>query len=272
MHSAAETHSQPSLRDELNPTDLRAAFEFEWMLSWRRRRQRGTLLVGLLPVLFALLIILLKWVGLVPVLAVDVLPALFALAYVPVLLVILPLLVGTSLIAREAEANTLAFLLVRPVSRASLLLGKFLGGWVVVCVLLCSTLVLCNLLLLLADGFLDAGLALKVLPANLVALCFGAFTYTALFTLVGLVANRPALVGLFVAFLWENAIPWLPGMIQNFTVRYHLMALLPDDSIPVYVHLSRGAPNPFLAILWLIGGAALMLLLAVWIFRRRDYP
>lgn len=257
---------------EVNGRDLRAAFEFEWMLSWKRRRQRGIILIGLLPILFSLLIILLKWLGPMERMAVDVVPTLFALGYVPVLLVIVPLLIGTNLIAREAEANTLAFLLVRPISRAALLLGKFLGGWAVCCVLLCVSLVACDLLLLLSDGFLEAGRALRVLPGELFALCVGAFAYTALFTLVGLLANRPALVGLFVAFVWENAIPWLPGMIQNFTVRYHLMALLPEDSIPVFIHLSRGASHPLLAMLWLLGGAAGLLAASVWIFRRRDYP
>ena len=266
------TNSGSGLGREIVLADLRAALDFEWMLSWRRRRQRGTLLVGLLPVLFAILIIVLKWVGLVPVLAVDILPTLFAVGYIPVLLVLIPLLLGTNLIAREAEANTLAFLLVRPLSRASLLLGKFLGAWAVATVLLASSLILCTFLLLLSDGFLDAGRVLKVLPAEIFALSVGAFCYVALFTLVGLVASRPALVGLFVAFVWENAIPWLPGMIQNFTVRYHLMAVLPEESVPVFVHLARGEPNLFIALLWLLGGATAMLLASVLIFRRRDYP
>jgi ABC-type transport system involved in multi-copper enzyme maturation permease subunit len=153
-----------------------------------------------------------------------------------------------------------------------LLLGKFLGAWMVACVLLGVSWLLCTLLLLLADGFLDAGFVLKDLPANLFAIAVGTFSYMALFTLVGLIASRPAMVGLFVAFVWENAIPWLPGMIQNFTVRYHLMALLPDDSTPVFVHLSRNEPNLIVALLWLFVGAAAMLLASVWIFRRRDYP
>ena len=138
--------------------------------------------------------------------------------------------------------------------------------------LLGGSLLACNLLLLGADGFAETGRALKVIPGNLFAMCVGAFAYMAFFTLVGLVASRPALVGLFMAFVWENAIPWLPGTIQNFTVRYHLVALLPEDSIPVYVRLSRGEPNPFMALVWLLGGAAVTMALAIWVFRRRDYP
>jgi len=229
-------------------------------------------LIGLLPVLFALLVVILKWIGIIPVLAIDVLPALFGLGYIPVLLVIIPLLLGTNLIAREAEANTLAFLLVRPISRSSLLVGKFLGAWLVACVLLGASLLACNILLLGSDGFAEAGRTLRVIPGNLFAMSVGALAYMAFFTLVGLIASRPALVGLFMAFVWENAIPWLPGTIQNFTVRYHLVALLPEDSVPIYVRLSRCEPNPFMALVWLLGGAVVTMALAVWVFRRRDYP
>ena len=116
-----------SFLTELRPADLRAALDFEWMLSWRRRRQRGTLIVGVLPVLFTILVVVLKWIGLVPTMAIDILPFLFGVAYVPILLLIIPLLLGTNLIAREAEANTLVFLLVRPISRASLLVVKAPG-------------------------------------------------------------------------------------------------------------------------------------------------
>jgi ABC-2 type transport system permease protein len=252
--------------------DVRAAMAFEWMLAWRRRRQRGTIVVGLLPILFAAIVVALKSVGIIPVMAIDILPGIMALGYLPVFVVVLPLMLGTSLIGREAEAGTLAFLLIRPISRASLLLGKFVGAWAVACVLLCGSLVVVNVILLGADGFRDAGSALGVVPGNLAVLCVGALAYAALFTLVGLVSSRPALVGLFVAFVWEVGIPVLPGAIRNLTIRHHLVGLLPGDSIPAYARLTLQPPDAPVALLWLLGGTALMLLLSMAIFTRRDYP
>jgi ABC-2 type transport system permease protein len=257
---------------QLAVPDVRAAMAFEWMLAWRRRRQRGTILVGLLPILFASIVVLLKSLGIIPVLSVDILPGVMALGYLPVFLVVVPLLLGTSLVGREAEAGTLTFLLVRPISRASLLLGKFVGAWAVACVLLCGSLLVVNVILLGADGFRDAGLALRVIPGNLGVLCLGALAYAALFTLVGLVSSRPALVGLFVAFVWEVGIPVLPGTIRNFTIRHHLVGLLPGDSIPAYARLTLQPPDAPIALLWLLGGSAMMLLLSIAIFTRRDYP
>jgi ABC-type transport system involved in multi-copper enzyme maturation permease subunit len=258
-------------------TDLRAATGFEWRLFWRRRRLRGTALLAALPVLLALLIALLKTVNLEwlqPILprGVDILPLFFVVAYLRVLLVVLPLLLGASLVAREVEAGTLAYLLVRPLSRASLLLGKCLGAWLVASVLLGVSFLLAALLLLGADGFAEAGPSLRQLPSYLVSLWLGSLAYGAIFTLVGLTSRRPGLVGLFLAFGWESAIPYLPGLIRSFTVRYHLVALVPDAGLPLGALGALAAPSVPSALLWLVAGSAVLLTLSVFIFSQRDYP
>lgn len=257
---------------QLSWRDVQAAAAFEWTLAWRRRRQRLTMIVGMLPLVVALLLVALKMVGIVPMLAVDILPSVLALGYIPVFVVVIPLLLGTSLIGREAEGGTLAYLFVRPLSRVSLLLGKFVGAWGVACLLLTGSLVLVNLLLLASDGFRDAWFALRILPLNLLVLCIGALAYAALFTAVGLLTSRPALVGLFVAFVWELGIPFLPGTLRNFTIRHHLVGLLAADSMPSYVRLTIQPPEPLVAIAWLSLGVFVWLSLSMWIFSRRDFP
>jgi len=249
---------------------LRAA-RFEWRLAWSRRRLRLPLLIGLLPIVVAIAGVLLQHIGIVVVQGSDILSQIVGSVFL-LLVVLLPLLFGTALVVQEAEAKTLVYLLVRPLSRGSLLLGKFLGAWAAASVQLVVSLALTALLLLGAEAFTSAGAWAGRLVALAVALVFGALAYGALFTLVGLVFARPALVGLFLAFGWENGIQFLPGWIKNLTIRHHLAALLPEGLLPPGMLTLLAPASPAVGIAWLVGGTLVQLALAVWLFARRDYP
>jgi ABC-2 type transport system permease protein len=256
--------------------DVAAAGVFEWSFYWHRRRLRAATGLGVLPVVLALLVALLKvadfqWLQPVLTRGTDIVPWFFVLWYLRALVMVVPLLLGTGLVSREVEANTLSYLLVRPLSRGSLLLGKFAGSWLVMCALLCGSFVLCTLVLLGADRFADAGAPLSRLPAYLLALCVGALAYGALFTFVGLVSPRPALVGLFLAFGWESAIPFLPGLIRKLTIRHHLVALIPHTGLPQPLVGTLAVPGVGEALLWLGSGVLLALVASVGVFARRDF-
>ena len=260
----------------LRARDIVAAGSLEWSFYWHRRRLRGASVLGALPVLLALLVALLKvadfaWLAPVQARGADIVPWFFVFCYLRALLVVLPLLLGTSLISRELEARTLPYLLVRPLSRASLLLGKFLGSVLVASALLCGSFVLVTFILLGADAFADAAGPLRGLPAYLLTLCAGAVAYGALFTLVGLVSPRPALLGLFLAFGWETAIPYLPGLIRKLTVRYHLVALMPDTGLPQPMLGTLTVPGVGESLLWLGWGSLLALAVSIAVFTRRDF-
>lgn len=262
-------------RQEVRGSDVLAAALFEWSFYWRRRRLRVGTVLAALPVLLALLMALIKVANLdaLNILArgVDILPYVFATFYLRVLVVALPLLASTILISREVEGGTLPFLLVRPVSRTSLLLGKFLGSWWTLCTLACASYLAVTLILVAADGFADSAEILVATPAYLVTLCVGSLAYGAFFTFVGLASGRPALVGLLVGILWENLIPYLPGLIRNFTVRFHLSALIPDLGVPSEWLGTTEIPALAAALVWLALGVTLSLLAAAFVFRRRDY-
>jgi len=78
------------------------------------------------------------------------------------------LLVGTSLVAKELERRTIFNLLSRPISRPSYLVGKWLGLsatlWTVV---LCMGLALCGVLALRGDGAFVPGVVQGMLLAGL---------------------------------------------------------------------------------------------------------
>lgn len=255
--------------------DVLAASSFEWTFYWRRRHLRAATVLSALPVVLAILVAMAKIANLDAfhslMRGVDILPYLFAIFYLRVLVIALPFLSSTTLVSREVEGGTLPFLLVRPLSRTSLLLGKFLGSWWTLCALSCGSYLVVTVILLLADGFADSGELLLATPRYLITLCAGTFAYGAFFTLVGLVARRPALVGLFVAVLWENLIPYLPGLLRNFTVRFHLSAMIPDLGLPSEWLGTSEIPSLPHAVVWVVAGASVSLLIAEIVFSRRDF-
>jgi hypothetical protein len=137
---------------------------------------------------------------------------------------------------------------------------------------LVAALVATGALLQGAEGFAGAADWGTRLPALGATLVLGSLAYGALFTLVGLVFSRPALVGLFLAFGWESAIPFLPGWIRSLTVRHHLAAFVPADALPPGMLAALSPPTPLSALVHLGTGVVLCLAASVWVFARRDYP
>jgi len=246
------------------------AARFQWTLAWRRRRLGRTLLAAAIPVLLALLGAALVRSGWVPIRGAEALGQLILAVHIHILLVVIPLQFGTGLIAQEEEARTLPFLLVRPLARGSLLLGKFLGAWGAASILLVGSLLLSALLLLGADGFDGAAPWASYLPRFASLLVVGALAYGVLFTLVGLIAARPALVGVFLAFGWENALAYLPGWIKLLTVRHHLVGLMPRAAVPGASWIAIDPPSAFAGTTTLVLASLVGLAIAIAVFGRRD--
>jgi hypothetical protein len=256
----------------VRPAEVGRATRFQWALAWRHRRLGRTLLAAAIPVLLAIVGAVLVRTGWVPLRGSEALGQLVLAVHIHILLVVIPLQFGTGLIAQEEEARTLPFLLVRPLSRGSLLVGKFLGAWLAACVMLVASLVVSAALLLGADGFEGAAAWAGYLPRLAVLLIVGALAYGVLFTLVGLLAARPALVGVFLAFGWENALAYLPGWIKLLTIRHHLTGLLPRAAVPGASWIAIDPPSAWAGTATLILAALGGLVAATLIFGRRDCP
>ncbi|UCE01986.1 MAG: ABC transporter permease subunit [Candidatus Latescibacterota bacterium] len=253
--------------------DVLAAATLEWSLYWRRRVRLATVLAAA-PVLVAFLIALLKNLdlpGFDPILVrgVDALTLLFRWIYFLGLVFFVPLALGIGLVSREVEGKTLPLLLVRPLSRGSLLLGKFLGASAISGALLCGSYAVSSLVLLGADGFDGVGELLPNLPAYVFSLCLGSLAYCALFALLGLVARYAVVIG-FAIFLVDSFIAFLPGLIRNLSVRYHLVSVAPDAALPgIFQALS--VPSGVEAFFSLSIGTLLLLAVAMTLFANRNY-
>ncbi|MEZ5292677.1 MAG: ABC transporter permease [Vicinamibacterales bacterium] len=193
--------------------------------------------------------------------------------YVRFIVPVLGLFYGTALMADEVEDRTITYLFTRPIPRGAVLLGKYLAY------LACTSLVvlpsvMLTYFLLVPLGQVAASFRSLVLDLGILAV--GLATYGAVFALVGARFKRPLVSGLLFAFGWEQFALALPGYLRQFTVAYHLQALVPhampaDSALQAIQGFFRQTTSPLNALAWL----ALLLVGALWLamrtVSRREY-
>ncbi len=146
---------------------------------------------------------------------------LYSALFLPVLLLLVCLVMGSGLLRGEIEDDTIVYPVMRSLPRWTLVVGKFAG------------FVLAALLFLLPAALLGPafaivfnagpqvsldGLAATLVTTTVVAvLAYGAF-----FLLLGLLTRQALVLGLIYGFFWETFVPLLPGPLKQLTVVYYL--------------------------------------------------
>ena len=132
-----------------------------------------------------------------------------------------------ALIRDELQANTLGYLSTRPLSRARLLVLKYLSqtAWV-------QMLMLVETLLLFAAGSLRhiPGLA-SLLPLFLAAQFLAVLAWSALGAFLGLVTKRYIALAMLYGFVVELGIGRIPTNINTLSLMRHLKSLLANNSV-----------------------------------------
>lgn len=191
---------------------------------------------------------------------------------------VLSVFVGSTLVAREIEKQTILTLLVRPISRAQFLLGKYLGLALVSTLVLASLACVQGLVLMAFElpigvAFFEAitGVILEAFVLVAVAMFFGAF-------------SRPTPTVIFSAavFLIGHWIGSLRFFIEKSDSReFRVLATMivrsmPDlerfnwRSAPIYNAVVPGS-EVCMATAYAIGWITILLALTALIFRRRDF-
>jgi len=240
-------------------------------MVWSRRSLLMAALL-LLPILFALLyrfVLLAKLPAQLR--GVDLYGVIVALYYVRNALPLAALFYAVSLIADEVEDKTITYLFTRPITRASILLGKFAAYLATTLTLTLPSLVITFFLLLTARGFGDVAGSVHHLfrDAGVVALTF--LAYGALFTLFGVALRRPVIPGLLFLFVWE-LLALLPGYLPRLTLTAYLRSLIlhrpPDENLAEVF----GQVLPVATSLEAIAGMVVLFLgAALWIFVHKEY-
>jgi ABC-2 type transport system permease protein len=124
---------------------------------------------------------------------------------------------STAVINQEVTQRTIVYLLTRPIPRWKLLVFRTLAAMVAVWIISSFT----DVLVCLSVGSFQESLLMH----DLGAIAAGAAAYTALFTLVSLFVNRPMVLCLLFAFVWETAVPDMPGDLYRVTISGYLTSI-----------------------------------------------
>ena len=209
-------------------------------------------------------------------------PAIFGLMiwafYLRFTVPVLGVFYGTALIADEVEDKTLTYLFTRPITRGSVLVGKYLAYLVCTGLVVLPSVVLVYFLVVPLMGG-SVGASFPSLVTDLGLLALGLAVYGALFALVGAWFKRPLLTGLIFVFGWEPIAVMVPGYLRSFTVAYYLQGLVPhampqDGTMSLVRSVLQAFQTPpsawaclvWLAVIWLGALAA-----ATWAVERREY-
>jgi hypothetical protein len=131
---------------------------------------------------------------------------------------LLALLLGAEGFSFEVHERTLVYHLVRPVSRTTLFVARFLAGWVP------ATLVA---ILFLASILVGSGVQLgvevwlSIVPTATLAM----LALTAIYYVLGALLKHGLVSGLVYTFVVEGFITNLPGSIQKLSVMHHVRSL-----------------------------------------------
>ena len=135
---------------------------------------------------------------------------------------IMPLVVmalSTAAFGNEVEDRTLNFLVLKPVSRVSIVIPKLIGSIAFAAPLIVASGVVVTLIAL-DDGGVRAALATGG------ALLVGVITYAAVFTWAGLVSTKALGIAVVYVFLWELLLASLLSGIRYLSIRGYTLSIL----------------------------------------------
>jgi ABC-2 type transport system permease protein len=217
------------------------------------RTARLALVLSLIPALFAAIYVARPW----EITPHEFLVDLFRELVAPTLLPIVVLLPATAAFGNELEDGTLPYLLMKPVSRLRLAVGKYVAVLLVTVPALVAGLAVTTLIAAQGPDARDLG---QVLVAMAAASAAGAALLGALFLLVSLIIPRALLAGMIYIFAWESLLGrFLPG-VRAISSREHALRVF--DGV-----LGNDFPTASNAALTMLVVAVVCLLLAVWRLR-----
>ncbi|MDE2841464.1 MAG: ABC transporter permease subunit [Chloroflexota bacterium] len=176
---------------------------------------------------------------------------------------IVTMTLATAAFGNELEDKTLYFLVLKPVSRVSIVLAKLLAVLVVA------------LPLVIASGVVASALVnaeAQQMGILAIALAAGVTAYASVFTLAGLLTPRALAYGLVYVLVWEGLLSTIVSGIGYLSVRGYTLALLHGmDESSFAVFEGRVIEFPA-AIVGTVVVIAAFFLLALYRLRTMDVP
>jgi ABC-2 type transport system permease protein len=237
-----------------------------------RKRTLFIVLVACVPVLAA--VALRYWVpaGTGRPSAEELFQGLFFSLYVYFVIVLTSIFFGASLFADERGERTITFLLIRPIPREAIVVGKFLMYVLASSVMLLASLAVTYSIFSGMDGNAAAFREAMPLLKHARVVLLGVAAYGAVFTLFGAVFKHPVIVGFVYCFVWESILPYLPVFLKKATLMHYMLSLVPGwksegEALEFFVE-----PTPPESALWtLLGICVAFLILTAITLRTKEY-
>ena len=166
------------------------------------------------------------------------------------------LVIGDAVLGADVRAGTFAFTWLSPVRFSTIVIGRWLGGWLVALVTLVPALVIATLIAGVTEG---AG-------AMVIAAASGSAAYIGLFVMLGVTARRSAVWALAVVFLGERLLGTALSGIAQISPMWEsqqVYAGLVDDEAGWRL-LRDGTPNGWGAVVRLATILVVTLAVASW--------
>ncbi len=245
------------------------AFVCLWMLSVRRMFWSTNTVMVLLPLAGGALFLLRRNYGdgNEPEDALrsfsEFLLVVFASFFVP----ICAIAYGATSVGGDREERTLVFLLVRPVPRPLILLGKFAASWPLTAGLVVGSFwIYCRL-----AGAAGANLFTAYCPAILLMTT----AYVCLFHFFAVCFRHATILAMLYSLFMELLIGNMPGIIKRVAVNYYGRSLMYWAGLPYGLRPPQDRwfepLDPATASWALVGIAAVFLAAAMLIFQNREY-
>lgn len=136
---------------------------------------------------------------------------------------VMAMIFGSALIRDEIDDKSITHVATAPLDRAFSYLGYYLPLVIAVAVSMVAISSVGVFAFFGQHGF--GSEALQIYVEFLALVIIGSFVYSSLFLAIGVMFNKPVMIGLFYAFIWEGYIGSLPGAIQNASVKHYLRSL-----------------------------------------------
>jgi ABC-type transport system involved in multi-copper enzyme maturation permease subunit len=179
------------------------------------------------------------------------------------------------LIKAEVLNRSLHYLLLAPMRRSVLVVGKYLGGLAAALLVLLPMTVLTFVLFFLPLGptatwqYLTSAAGLGQLAGYLGLVALACMGYGAIALLFGLLWRNPLIAALGVLG-WEYAVPFMPAPLKVLSVAHHLRSLSPVPVPHGYFALLADPTPAWLAVLGLMAFTAALLVLCTLAARRLE--
>ena len=256
----------------LNGHHIKTLFSFFLMSGIRAKRSRLFFLFSLIPSVIYIIIKLVTFLN--PGDGVTNNPSFAHVGgpfYFQLFISLLCLFYGSSVMNDEIDNKTLIYLTTVPVSRASLILGKYLAHVVISAIIIMIGLFLsyafANSEHLMEVSYIkEFGIFAGVALLSIVA-------YSSLFTMMGTLLKKSILLGLFFILGWESIVQFFPGVTQKLTVNHYIKSLLPiklggNENILSF----QLQPSPVLeSIITLLMITIVFLAVSIFIFYNKEY-